>query len=55
MVLPSRKIDDLKVQVEFIINSNFPQPEGIFSEGGIFDVYTWLNERIQKAQKRIIS
>ena len=52
--LQERKIDDLKGQVDLIVNSSLPQPEGIFSEGKIFDAYTWLNERIQKAKNRII-
>ncbi|MCH5236090.1 MAG: virulence RhuM family protein [Muribaculaceae bacterium] len=52
--LQERKIDDLKGQVDLIVSSNLPQPEGIFSEGKIFDAYTWLNERIKEAEKRII-
>ena len=52
--LHERKIDDLKGQVDLIVSSNLPQPEGIFSEGKIFDAYTWLNERIRKAKNRII-
>ena len=36
------------------MSSNLPQPEGIFSEGKIFDAYTWLNERIRKAKNRMI-
>ena len=41
-------------QVGLLIKSALPQPEGIFSEGKIFDAYTWLNDRIQEAHKRII-
>ena len=52
--LHERKIDDLKGQVDLIVSSNLPQPEGIFNEGKIFDAYTWLNDRIQEARKRII-
>ena len=52
--LQERKIEDLKGQVDLIVSSNLPQPEGIFSEGKIFDAYTWLNERIQEANNRII-
>ena len=52
--LHERKIDDLKGQVDLIVSSNLPQPEGIFSEGKIFDAYTWLNDRIKEANKRII-
>ena len=52
--LHERKIEDLKGQVDLIVSSNLPKPEGIFSEGKIFDAYTWLNDRIQEAHKRII-
>ena len=41
-------------QVALLVNTSMPQPEGIFSGGKIFDAYTWLNERIQEAKKRII-
>ena len=52
--LQDRKIEDLKGQVDLIVSSNLPQPVGIFSEGKIFDAYTWLNDRIQEAHQRII-
>ena len=41
-------------QVALLVNTSMPQPEGIFIEGKIFDAYTWLNDRIQEAKKRII-
>ena len=52
--LQEKKIADLKDKVDLIVNTTLPQPEGIFSEGKIFDAYTWLNARIQDARKRII-
>ena len=41
-------------QVGLLIKSTLPPTEGIFFEGEVFDAYTWLNDRIQEARKRII-
>ena len=40
--------------LDLIVRTSLPPSEGIFFNGEIFDAYTWLNDRIGEAQKRII-
>ena len=41
-------------QIDFFVRTSLPPVEGIFYDGQIFDAYTFINDRIREAKKRIV-
>ena len=41
-------------QIDFFVRTSLPPVEGIFYDGQIFDAYTFVNDRIREAKKRIV-
>ena len=41
-------------QIDFFVRTSLPPVEGIFFDGQIFDAYTFINDRIREAKKRIV-
>ena len=41
-------------QIDFFVRTSLPPVEGIFYDGQIFDAYTFINDRIREAKKRIL-
>lgn len=50
----SDQIHELQNKVDFFVRTSLPPIEGIFYDGQIFDAYTFVNDRIREAKKRII-
>ena len=50
----SDQIHELQNKVDFFVRTSLPPIEGIFFDGQIFDAYTFVNDRIREAKKRII-
>ena len=50
----SDQIHKLQNKVDFFVRTSLPPVEGIFYDGQIFDAYTFVNDRIREAKKRII-
>ena len=50
----SDQIHELQNKVDFFVRTSLPPVEGIFYDGQIFDAYTFVNDRIREAKKRII-
>lgn len=50
----SAQIHELQNKVDFFVRTSLPPIEGIFYDGQIFDAYTFVNDRIREAKKRII-
>ena len=48
------QIHDLQEKVNFFVRTSLPPHQGIFYDGQIFDAYTFINDRIREATKRII-
>ncbi len=41
-------------QIDFFVRTSLPPVEGIFYDGQIFDAYTFINDRIREAKKRVV-
>ena len=50
----TNQIHELQNKVDFFVRTSLPPVEGIFYDGQIFDAYTFINERIREAKKRIV-
>lgn len=50
----SDQIHKLQNKVDFFVRTSLPPVEGIFYDGQIFDAYTFVNDRIREAKKRIV-
>ena len=50
----SDRIHELQNKVDFFVRTSLPPIEGIFYDGQIFDAYTFVNDRIREAKKRIV-
>ena len=50
----SDQIHELQNKVDFFVRTSLPPVEGIFYDGQIFDAYTFVNDRIREAKKRIV-
>ncbi len=50
----SDQIHELQNKVDFFVRTSLPPTEGIFFDGQIFDAYTFVNDRIREAKKRIV-
>lgn len=50
----TEQIQDLQKKVNFFVRTSLPPHQGIFYDGQIFDAYTFINDRIREASKRII-
>ena len=48
------QIHDLQEKVNFFVRTSLPPHQGIFYDGQIFDAYTFINDRIREATKRLI-
>jgi hypothetical protein len=50
----SDQIHELQNKVDFFVRTSLPPVEGIFYDGQIFDAYTFVNDRIREAKKRVV-
>lgn len=50
----SDQIHALQNKVDFFVRTSLPPVEGIFFDGQIFDAYSFINDRIREAKKRIV-
>ena len=50
----TNQIHELQNKVDFFVRTSLPPVEGVFYDGQIFDAYTFINERIREAKKRIV-
>lgn len=48
------QIHELQNKVDFFVRTSLPPVEGIFYDGQIFDAYTFINDLIREAKKRIV-
>jgi hypothetical protein len=49
-----RRLEAVEEKIDFFVRTSLPPVEGIFYDGQIFDAYSFVNDRIREAQKRII-
>ena len=50
----TEQIRDLQDKVDFFFRTSLPPKEGVFFDGQIFDAYTFANDLIRGAKKRIV-
>ena len=50
----TEQIRDLQDKVDFFVRTSLPPKEGVFFDGQIFDAYTFANDLIRGAKKRIV-
>ena len=49
-----RRLEAVEEKIDFFVRTSLPPVEGIFFDGQIFDAYTFVNDRIREAKKRIV-
>ena len=49
-----QRIENVEQKIDFFVRTSLPPHQGIFYDGQIFDVYTFINDRIREATTRII-
>ena len=49
-----QRIENVEQKIDFFVRTSLPPHQGIFYDGQIFDAYTFINDRIREATKRII-
>ncbi|MDR2197160.1 MAG: virulence RhuM family protein [Coriobacteriales bacterium] len=49
-----RRMGDVEEKVNFFVKTALPPREGVFSNGQIFDAYTFASDLVKKAERRII-
>ncbi len=49
-----RRLEAVEEKIDFFVRTSLPPVEGIFYDGQIFDAYTFVNDRIREAKKRIV-
>jgi len=54
LVSQQKQLAQHQEQIDFFVRTSLPPVEGIFYDGQIFDAYTFVNDRIREAQKRIV-
>ena len=54
LVSQQKQLAQHQEQIDFFVRTSLPPVEGIFYDGQIFDAYTFVNDRIREAKKRII-
>ena len=54
LVSQQKQLAQHQEQIDFFVRTSLPPVEGIFYDGQIFDAYTFINDRIRDAKKRII-
>ena len=54
LVSQQKQLAQHQEQIDFFVRTSLPPVEGIFYDGQIFDAYTFVNERIREAKKRIV-
>jgi len=48
------RVTETERQIEFFVKTALPPSEGVFSDGQIFDAYTFASDLIKRAKKQII-
>ena len=54
LVSQQKQLAQHQEQIDFFVRTSLPPVEGIFYDGQIFDAYTFVNDRIREAKKRIV-
>lgn len=54
LVSQQKQLAQHQEQIDFFVRMSLPPVEGIFYDGQIFDAYTFVNDRIREAKKRIV-
>ncbi|MDD6747048.1 MAG: RhuM family protein [Paludibacteraceae bacterium] len=54
LVSQQKQLAKHQEQIDFFVRTSLPPVEGIFYDGQIFDAYTFVNDRIREAKKRIV-
>ena len=49
-----RRLEAVEEKIDFFVHTSLPPVEGIIYDGQIFDAYTFVNDLIRGAQKRIV-
>ena len=49
-----RRLEAVEEKIDFFVHTSLPPVEGIFYDGQIFDAYSFINDRIREAKKRIV-
>ena len=54
LVSQQKQLAKHQEQIDFFVRTNMPPVEQVFYNGQIFDAYTFVNDRIREAKKRIV-
>lgn len=54
LVSQQKQLAQHQEQIDFFVRTSLPPVEGIFYDGQIFDAYTFVNDCIREAKKRIV-
>ena len=54
LMAQERRLEAVEQKIDFFVRTSLPPVEGIFYDGQIFDAYTFVNDRIREAKKRIV-
>jgi hypothetical protein len=48
------RVTETEKKIEFFVKTALPPVEGVFSDGRIFDAYTFASDLVKRAKKRIV-
>jgi hypothetical protein len=54
LMAQERRLEAVEQKIDFFVRTSLPPVEGIFYDGQIFDAYTFVNDLIRSAKKRIV-
>lgn len=54
LMAQERRLEAVEQKIDFFVRTSLPPVEGIFYDGQIFDAYTFVNDHIREAKKRIV-